>query len=325
MITMATGNCHEEFIGKKLIPFTTVIGLLAGLTMFVAGVVVMNKQIIPAEISTSVGIQTAPKIVLAAGILSLLVAGLGVFFTCKDLTVENGTGKPLIITLIVCLAVSALLALIGGGVGVDNFKKVEKTFEPDLDKKIEMYGRFGGTMKDVDDLQKKYKCCGVYTYADWRITVWGGHRYDKVPDACCKSETYGCGYIFRDADKTLNKKGCASIVVGNVRALLATVGVIGIIVGIVEVFLCVAFLYCYFCKRGGENYAQQQSPTQSHLGEHELIGGKGGSGSGQSKVGPTAVREEDDPPVEQGESTSNPGVSSKEESVEPSKEKVTYC
>lgn len=72
-----------------------------------------------------------------------------------------------------------------------------------------------------------------------------------------------------------------------------------------------AFLYCYFCKGGGENYAEQQSPTQSNLGEHELRGCKEGSGSGQSKVGPEA-REEDDPPVGQVESTSNPGVSSKE-------------
>lgn len=44
------------------------------------------------------------------------------------------------------------------------------------------------------------------TFADWRITVWGGRRYDKVPDACCKDETFGCGYCFVDADKTLNKK-----------------------------------------------------------------------------------------------------------------------
>lgn len=271
MITMATGNCHEEFIKKKLFPFTTVIGLF-----------------------------------------------------------------------IVLIAVSALLALIGGGVGVDNFKKVEKTFEPDLDKKIERYGRFGGTMKDVDDLQKKYKCCGVYTYADWRITVWGGHRYDKVPDACCKSETYGCGYIFRDADKTLNKKGCASIVVGDVRVNLATVGVIGIIFGIVEMILWAAFLYCYCCKGGGENYAQSQSPTQSNVGEHELLGSKGGTSSGQSKVGPTSAREEnvgqedvgqeDDgqryvgqQDFRQEESTSNPGASSKKEGGGPSDEKVTYC
>ena len=44
----------------------------------------------------------------------------------------------------------------------------------------------------------------MFTYADWRATVYGGNRYDKVPDSCCKTEEYACGFKFKD-EATLNK------------------------------------------------------------------------------------------------------------------------
>ena len=40
------------------------------------------------------------------------------------------------------------------------------------------------------------KCCGVINYADWRNTIYGGHRYDKVPDSCCLEQKHACGFEF---------------------------------------------------------------------------------------------------------------------------------
>ena len=40
------------------------------------------------------------------------------------------------------------------------------------------------------------KCCGVINYADWRNTIYGGHRYDKVPDSCCMEQKHACGFEF---------------------------------------------------------------------------------------------------------------------------------
>ena len=65
--------------------------------MFGVGVVVMNKEIAHAAIS-SVPIQTAPIVLLVAGILSLLVACLGIYYTCikRNLTWNDMT-TPLIV------------------------------------------------------------------------------------------------------------------------------------------------------------------------------------------------------------------------------------
>ena len=56
----------------------------------------------------------------------------------------------------------------------------------------------------INLMYQQDKCCGVFTYADWRATIYGGHRYDKVPDSCCKTEEYACGFKFKD-EATLNK------------------------------------------------------------------------------------------------------------------------
>ena len=40
------------------------------------------------------------------------------------------------------------------------------------------------------------ECCGVINYADWRNTIYGGHRYDKVPDSCCLEQKHACGFEF---------------------------------------------------------------------------------------------------------------------------------
>lgn len=312
--------------------------------MIGVGAHVMRNQITPAKILTSLSIQTAPILLLCTGIWSLLVAVLGFVFICEKSPIENGERKRLKITFII-LGVAALLpAFIGGGIGLSNIKKVTNTFEPDLKTKLELYGRSGGSMEDVNDLQKEYKCCGVNTFADWRITVWGGRRYDKVPDACCKDETFGCGYCFVDADKTLNKKGCASIVVEEVKKSLLTVGVIGIIIGIVEVILWVVFLCSCCCNANGDEYLPKPStPLKSQpeqITPRDTPSSKERVGSGQSKVVPAS--EEDCTPSRQEVCTSSPGAShyehksdkpsseggaasSREESEKPSKEKTTSC
>ena len=70
---------------------------MAGLFTFSAGVGVINKDIAHAAIS-SVNIQTAPILLLVAGILSLLLACLGICFITRKLTF-SGIGRALIIVV----------------------------------------------------------------------------------------------------------------------------------------------------------------------------------------------------------------------------------
>lgn len=68
---------------------------MAGLFTFFAGVAVIHREKAHAAIS-SVNIQTAPILLLVAGILSLSLACLGISFIKKKLTFD-GTGKAVII------------------------------------------------------------------------------------------------------------------------------------------------------------------------------------------------------------------------------------
>lgn len=70
---------------------------VAGLITFVAGVAIIHKEKTHAAIS-SVNIQTAPILLLVAGILSVLLAGLGIYCIMKKLTF-NGSGKAFIIVV----------------------------------------------------------------------------------------------------------------------------------------------------------------------------------------------------------------------------------
>ena len=70
---------------------------MAGLFTFSAGVVVIHREKAHAAIS-SVNIQAAPILLLGAGILSLLLACLGISFIKKKLTYD-GVGKTVIIVV----------------------------------------------------------------------------------------------------------------------------------------------------------------------------------------------------------------------------------
>ena len=65
--------------------------------MFGAGVAVIDKEIAYAAIS-SVDIRTAPILLLVAGILSLSVACLGIYFIKKSTTL-NDMGKALTVVV----------------------------------------------------------------------------------------------------------------------------------------------------------------------------------------------------------------------------------
>lgn len=65
--------------------------------MFIAGVVAMKKEIVHAAISTA-PIQAGPILLVVAGILSLVVACIGIYFVWKKMTLD-GNGKALLIVV----------------------------------------------------------------------------------------------------------------------------------------------------------------------------------------------------------------------------------
>lgn len=273
--------------------------------MFAVGVGVIHAGLIYAEILASVPIKTAPIILIVVGIVSLINGGIVIYIRMKTLTSNEGPVKPLLIALAIFLAISVVLAFCAGGYGIRHSKELKEEFGADLMQKIQVYGRTKYSMKDVDELQREFKCCGVHSYADWRATIYGGHRYDKVPDSCCKKEKYQCGVTFENLGD-LNREGCAAIVTPKASKLSVTVGVIGIIDGLIEVLYCVVVVYVYCkCVRVDEQ-PPPSSPNEPDSGPSTLTGHK-------------STLEDDKPSAQAGAATSA-GKGEK-----PSKQQSTYC
>lgn len=76
--------------------------------------------------------------------------------------------------------------------------------------------------KEIDLLQNKFKCCGLISYEDWKISsdknfITSISKYEKListeqisfdlPDTCCRQISENCGKDFR-FKKTIHLNGC---------------------------------------------------------------------------------------------------------------------
>ncbi len=77
--------------------------------------------------------------------------------------------------------------------------------------------------KEINLLQKKFKCCGLDSYTDWKkknndpdfhsailkykLLITADQIAFDLPDTCCKNYTENCGKDFRHRD-TINLDGC---------------------------------------------------------------------------------------------------------------------
>ena len=93
------------------------------------------------------------------------------------------------------------------------------------------------------------KCCGIINYADWRNTIYGGHRYDKVPDSCCMEQKHACGFEFELSK--IKRQVRYSIVVMWIVTWLNIMNFfflffIGVIFSLLPLFLFVLFSFIRF-------------------------------------------------------------------------------
>ncbi|KAJ7384383.1 cd63 antigen [Desmophyllum pertusum] len=205
--------------------------LVLGIFLFIVGVLA----------AVTVPFQAASVVLLVAGILSIVA---GVFVIC--VTKFTDATPPLVyvrsIWFIIILSSAALLSFVAAIMGFVCIGKVGNITEDDLNTQIQAYGLTDASLVNVDKMQSEGKCCGVNYYTDWRVTIYGGRRYDKVPDSCCKNYEYACGFKFKD-EATINRRGCLEIVKSSIVSRLWWVSIGGIIGSFIKIALVIGVCY----------------------------------------------------------------------------------
>lgn len=145
----------------------------------------------------------------------LILLGLIILsFTCYAVWIISGSPKGvafyLIYTLI--LLVVSMSEFLCGIITYDSRQYLSRHFQTDLKSVFnDKYNDSSAVNTQIiDDIQRKYKCCGSRNFRDWRSSDWYWSRDPSdlrlVPDSCCKTESYGCGV--RDHPSNIAYTGC---------------------------------------------------------------------------------------------------------------------
>ncbi|XP_068717396.1 tetraspanin-6-like [Montipora capricornis] len=227
---------HEHLYTNKVFPLFGVGAVVLGIFLFGAGVGVLVAEQHYVAVS-SVSYSAAPIVLLLGGITSVLAGGYLIFaINYREELAVRRDSLVFACTLIVASVftiVAAIMAFVFIG-------QVGNKMQDDMNAKLKEYGITGKYQSLVllNKIQSENKCCGVINYADWRNTTYGGHRYDKVPDSCCKVQDHACGFEFELTK--INHGGCLKPVKGSTVGHLLIVGVGGLVVFLIEIALAIA-------------------------------------------------------------------------------------
>ncbi|XP_078346541.1 tetraspanin-9-like [Oculina patagonica] len=164
-----------------------------------------------AALSPSVPYESAPALIVAAGMLILVVVLLFCAAGCWETPQKNRCG---FIVVFLFLLVTLGLEISGAVLGYKHGDKIENTLSDDVVKTIrELYGIEKDPSSALDALQENRECCGWYNYTDWRDSRFAREvtvlNESVVPDSCCvkgPKERFHCGRQF--SVNNIYTKGC---------------------------------------------------------------------------------------------------------------------
>ncbi|CAF0994961.1 unnamed protein product [Brachionus calyciflorus] len=209
-----------------IINITNAILFGIGLTLFIIGILYLS--IYRYEYSFTIfSIDLLASIFLSVGCILCLLGLCGVFLL-KPLgrpvySILYAIGIFLFFLLIFILGVIGLSMNNNGAFLNQNRVNMLATMN-----KFDESNQHGHNTKKINWLQKKFQCCGLDSYSDWKsiVTFQGvngpvkffgkyDNKYpyiDDVPDSCCINPNLNCGkniHVFgRDRSQILNTKGC---------------------------------------------------------------------------------------------------------------------
>ncbi|KAK3734153.1 hypothetical protein QZH41_017123, partial [Actinostola sp. cb2023] len=143
-----------------------------------------------------------PGLMIAAGFLVVFVCIVG----CVAVIKEN---RFILVSYIIMLVLVFILEISTGLVALIYRNEISDELLYGIKGKINQYGFADDVTKSIDELQKKYQCCGDVNAKSWNTTSWKQSELsgnNTVPDSCCKSFSYQCGK--RDHPSNIHEKGC---------------------------------------------------------------------------------------------------------------------
>lgn len=227
---------RERPYTNKVFPLFGVGAVVLGIFLFGAGIGVLVAERQHVAVS-SVSYSAAPIVLLLGGIISILAGGYLIFATKRREELDVKKDSLVFACTLIVASVFAIVAAIMAFVFIG---QVGDSMQDDLKAKLQEYGITGRyeSLLLLNKIQSENNCCGVINYADWRNTTYGGRRYDKVPDSCCKVQDHACGFEFELTK--INHGGCLKPVKGSTDRHLLIVGVGGLVVFFIEIALAIA-------------------------------------------------------------------------------------
>lgn len=187
-------------------------------------------------------------VLIILGVVMLVVS----FFGCCGACTEN---KCMLLTYASLLTLITL-TLIAVSIVIYVFKdQVKDVIEDKMKSGMKNYNTTGheGVTDTWNIIQNDFECCGVTNYKDWK--TGSDLKNGNVPDACCLTNTPGCGQGVANMDESTAKTkihttGCFAklekVVVGN--SAIA----IGIGIGVIVLLFIGVLTSCCVARRLGE-------------------------------------------------------------------------
>ncbi|XP_074836318.1 CD63 antigen [Carettochelys insculpta] len=184
---------------KLLLFFFNFLFWLCGIALIVIGIYVqieLNSTLIMRSASAS----GAPIVIIAVGVIIFFVS----FFGCCGAWKENYCMVTTFAILLTIIFLVEIAAAIAGYIFKD---KVQSLLQDGLQDSMRKYTSDKVIKDTIDDLQKRYSCCGAKNYTDW-FSIPEFKANNSVPQSCCLANATSTCNVNPTSD-TINREGCA--------------------------------------------------------------------------------------------------------------------
>ncbi|XP_015679685.1 CD63 antigen [Protobothrops mucrosquamatus] len=162
---------------KYLVFFFNFIFWLCGIALIALGIFVQIELKNTLVVTGPPSASAAPIVILSVGVIVFFIS----FFGCCGAVKENYCMVTTFAVLLTIIFLVEIAAAIAGYIFKD---KVRSVINDEIQQEMIKYSNDSVIQKSLDELQKKYSCCGVTNYTDWfNVTQL---KSGRVPASCCR-------------------------------------------------------------------------------------------------------------------------------------------
>ncbi|KAM9115031.1 CD63 antigen isoform 1-T2 [Pangshura tecta] len=219
---------------KFLVFFFNFLFWLCGVALIVIGIWVqidLNKTLIMSSASAS----GAPIVIIVVGVVIFFVS----FFGCCGASKENYCMVTTFAILLTCIFLVEIAAAIAGYIFKD---KVRTALQEGLEDAVLKYSNDSLIADAMNELQRKYSCCGAHSYTDW-FNVEPFKSNHSVPRSCCWANATMPTCNINPTAATINVQGCADSIEAWLKKHIVIVAAVALGIAFFEL-LGIVFACC---------------------------------------------------------------------------------